>query len=49
VVLDLQDLDDPGQELRLATQIVAFGADAGQVQSRRDKLTPPQRAALTKL
>jgi len=31
VVLDLQDLDDPGQELRLATKIVAFGADAGQV------------------
>jgi hypothetical protein len=31
VVLDLQDLDDPGQELRLATQIVAFGPDAGQV------------------
>lgn len=30
-VLDLQDVDDPGQELRLSTQIVAIGADAGQV------------------
>lgn len=30
-VLDLQDVDDPGQELRLSAQIVAFGADAGQV------------------
>ncbi|MFE9775604.1 hypothetical protein ACFYOV_28850 [Streptomyces sp. NPDC005931] len=25
MVLDLQDLDDPRQELRLSTQIVAFG------------------------
>jgi hypothetical protein len=30
-VLDLQDVDDPSQELRLSAQIVAFGTDAGQV------------------
>ncbi|MBY8846550.1 hypothetical protein [Streptomyces sp. SP2-10] len=30
-VLDLQDVDDPGQELGVSAQIVAFAADAGQV------------------
>jgi hypothetical protein len=30
-VLDLQDVNDPGQELSLDGQIVAFGAVAGQV------------------
>jgi hypothetical protein len=30
-VLEFQDVGDPGQELRLSAQIVAFGADAGQV------------------
>jgi hypothetical protein len=31
LVLDLQDLDDPGHELQLSAQGVAFGADSGQV------------------
>ncbi|MFE7617281.1 hypothetical protein [Streptomyces sp. NPDC057496] len=37
-VLDLQDVDDPSQELRLSAQIVAFGTDAGQVLLLRSPL-----------
>ncbi|MFD9779332.1 hypothetical protein ACFWZS_05600 [[Kitasatospora] papulosa] len=31
--LDLQGVDDPGQELHLSAQIVAFGAEVGSAVS----------------
>jgi hypothetical protein len=31
VVLDLQDLDNPGHDLQLSAQGIAFGADSGRV------------------